>query len=121
MVVAFFFVCQPSFRLPGTFESRVDGTVRTVIGPLWFDHFWFVDGHWRPSVAVTHAHCTAPPPPHISIEFNGPFLFSASPGATMTASPVIGVDLGNESCFIAVARAGGIEVLINDYSTRDTP
>ncbi|EFX75921.1 hypothetical protein DAPPUDRAFT_322864 [Daphnia pulex] len=34
--------------------------------------------------------------------------------------PVIGMDFGNESCFI-VERAGGIEVIINDYSQRDTP
>jgi hypothetical protein len=30
------------------------------------------------------------------------------------------MDFGNESCLI-VERAGGIEVIINDYSQRDTP
>jgi len=39
----------------------------------------------------------------------------------MATTPVVGIDFGNESCFVAVARAGGIEVIINDYSTRDTP
>ena len=39
----------------------------------------------------------------------------------MATTPVVGIDLGNESCFVAVARAGGIEVIINDYSQRDTP
>ncbi|EFX67876.1 hypothetical protein DAPPUDRAFT_229110 [Daphnia pulex] len=39
----------------------------------------------------------------------------------MATTPVIGIDFGNESCFIGVARAGGIEVIINDYSQRDTP
>lgn len=34
---------------------------------------------------------------------------------------VIGFDFGNENCFIAVARAGGIETIANDYSQRITP
>ncbi|CAG0894734.1 unnamed protein product [Darwinula stevensoni] len=34
---------------------------------------------------------------------------------------VIGIDFGNESCYIAVARAGGIETITNDYSLRATP
>ena len=34
---------------------------------------------------------------------------------------VIGFDFGNQSCYIAVARAGGIETIANDYSLRDTP
>lgn len=34
---------------------------------------------------------------------------------------VIGIDFGNESCYIAVARAGGIETIANDYSLRATP
>lgn len=34
---------------------------------------------------------------------------------------VIGIDFGNESCFIAAAKAGGIETLANDYSLRATP
>ncbi|OXA61158.1 heat shock 70 kDa protein 4L [Folsomia candida] len=33
---------------------------------------------------------------------------------------VIGIDFGNESCFVAVARAGGIETVDNDYSLRAT-
>lgn len=39
----------------------------------------------------------------------------------MATAPVIGIDFGNDSCFIGVARAGGIEVILNDYSQRDTP
>lgn len=34
---------------------------------------------------------------------------------------VIGIDFGNESCYIAVARAGGIETIANDFSLRATP
>uniref|UniRef100_A0A1L8DUC1 Putative heat shock 70 kDa protein 4-like isoform x3 n=1 Tax=Nyssomyia neivai TaxID=330878 RepID=A0A1L8DUC1_9DIPT len=34
---------------------------------------------------------------------------------------VIGIDLGNESCYVAAAKAGGIETLANDYSLRATP
>ncbi|ODN06318.1 Heat shock 70 kDa protein 4L [Orchesella cincta] len=34
---------------------------------------------------------------------------------------VVGIDFGNESCFVAVARAGGIETIDNDYSLRATP
>ncbi|XP_055378579.1 heat shock 70 kDa protein 4 isoform X2 [Condylostylus longicornis] len=34
---------------------------------------------------------------------------------------VIGIDFGNESCFVAAAKAGGIETLANDYSLRATP
>jgi len=34
---------------------------------------------------------------------------------------VVGIDFGNESCFVAVARQGGIETVDNDYSLRGTP
>ncbi|XP_064482234.1 heat shock 70 kDa protein 4-like isoform X3 [Ornithodoros turicata] len=34
---------------------------------------------------------------------------------------VIGFDFGNENCYIAVARAGGIETIANEYSQRVTP
>ncbi|XP_065190061.1 heat shock 70 kDa protein 4-like [Sycon ciliatum] len=34
---------------------------------------------------------------------------------------VIGLDLGNQSCFVAVARGGGIETVANEYSDRSTP
>ncbi|KAF0304168.1 Heat shock protein 4 [Amphibalanus amphitrite] len=34
---------------------------------------------------------------------------------------VVGFDFGNESCYIAVARAGGIETIANDFSQRQTP
>lgn len=34
---------------------------------------------------------------------------------------VVGIDFGNSSCCIAVARAGGIETITNDYSQRQTP
>lgn len=39
----------------------------------------------------------------------------------MAAMSVIGIDFGNESCYVAVARAGGIETIANDYSLRATP
>lgn len=34
---------------------------------------------------------------------------------------VIGIDFGNQSSYVAVARAGGIETITNDYSLRATP
>ncbi|XP_068601046.1 heat shock 70 kDa protein 4a [Brachionichthys hirsutus] len=34
---------------------------------------------------------------------------------------VVGFDLGFQSCYVAAARAGGIETLANDYSDRCTP
>ncbi|XP_053598001.1 97 kDa heat shock protein [Microplitis demolitor] len=39
----------------------------------------------------------------------------------MAAMSVIGIDFGNDSCYVAVARAGGIETIANDYSLRGTP
>ncbi|KAL9836307.1 heat shock 70 kDa protein 4 isoform 1-T1 [Geothlypis trichas] len=34
---------------------------------------------------------------------------------------VVGIDLGFQSCYVAVARAGGIETVANEYSDRCTP
>lgn len=34
---------------------------------------------------------------------------------------VLGFDIGQQSCYIAVARQGGIETLANEYSDRNTP
>ena len=34
---------------------------------------------------------------------------------------VVGFDFGYQSCYIAVARQGGIETITNDYSDRSTP
>ncbi|XP_004577610.2 heat shock protein 105 kDa isoform X4 [Ochotona princeps] len=34
---------------------------------------------------------------------------------------VVGLDLGSQSCYIAVARAGGIETIANEFSDRCTP
>uniref|UniRef100_A0A8C0GLN5 Heat shock protein family H (Hsp110) member 1 n=1 Tax=Chelonoidis abingdonii TaxID=106734 RepID=A0A8C0GLN5_CHEAB len=34
---------------------------------------------------------------------------------------VVGFDLGSQSCYIAVARAGGIETVANEFSDRCTP
>lgn len=34
---------------------------------------------------------------------------------------VIGIDFGSDLCYVAVARAGGIETIANDYSLRQTP
>lgn len=39
----------------------------------------------------------------------------------MAGMSVIGIDFGNESCYIGAARAGGIETIANDYSLRATP
>ncbi|KAJ7316516.1 hypothetical protein JRQ81_002678 [Phrynocephalus forsythii] len=34
---------------------------------------------------------------------------------------VVGIDLGFQSCYVAVARGGGIETVANEYSDRCTP
>jgi len=34
---------------------------------------------------------------------------------------VVGIDFGNNNCYISIARAGGIETIANDYSLRETP
>ena len=34
---------------------------------------------------------------------------------------VVGFDVGNVNCIIALARAGGIDTVDNDYSMRVTP
>nr|KAJ0209178.1 hypothetical protein LSAT_V11C400223190 [Lactuca sativa] len=34
---------------------------------------------------------------------------------------VVGLDIGNENCAIAVAKRGGVDVLLNDESKRETP
>lgn len=34
---------------------------------------------------------------------------------------VIGIDFGTESCYLSVAKSGGIETIANDYSLRGTP
>ena len=34
---------------------------------------------------------------------------------------VVGFDVGYYSCYIAVARQGGIETVANEYSDRQTP
>jgi len=39
----------------------------------------------------------------------------------MATAPVIGIDFGTDSCFIGVDKDGGIEVILNEYSQRDTP
>lgn len=39
----------------------------------------------------------------------------------MAAMSVIGIDFGNESCYVAIAKLGGIETITNDYSLRATP
>lgn len=34
---------------------------------------------------------------------------------------VVGLDMGNFSSYIGVARAGGVEIIANEYSDRLTP
>ena len=46
-----------------------------------------------------------------------PVLFS---NLTVTMS-VVGIDFGNQSCYVAIARQGGIETVNNEYSDRATP
>ena len=39
---------------------------------------------------------------------------------TNIAMSVVGVDLGCQSCYVAIARAGGIETVANECSQRNT-
>ena len=34
---------------------------------------------------------------------------------------VVGIDLGYQSCFVSVARHGGVETVANEYSDRASP
>jgi len=34
---------------------------------------------------------------------------------------VVGVDMGDDSTFISVARMGGVDSIANEYSQRNTP
>ncbi|XP_003390556.1 PREDICTED: heat shock 70 kDa protein 4-like isoform X2 [Amphimedon queenslandica] len=34
---------------------------------------------------------------------------------------VVGIDIGYQSCYVAIARHGGVEVITNDYSERSSP
>lgn len=34
---------------------------------------------------------------------------------------VVGIDIGYQSCFVAVARHGGVETISNEYSDRASP
>jgi molecular chaperone DnaK (HSP70) len=36
-------------------------------------------------------------------------------------SSVVGFDIGYSSCFVGIARGGGIEIIDNEYSKRDNP
>ncbi|ETE71100.1 Heat shock 70 kDa protein 4, partial [Ophiophagus hannah] len=47
-----------------------------------------------------------------------PAFLSLVPEGIMS---VVGIDLGFQSCYVAVARAGGIETIANEYSDRCTP
>nr|XP_027197347.1 heat shock 70 kDa protein 4-like [Dermatophagoides pteronyssinus] len=38
-----------------------------------------------------------------------------------SASSICGISIGTENCYVAVARQGGIEILLNEYSQRSTP
>ncbi|KAH9516559.1 heat shock protein 105 kDa [Dermatophagoides farinae] len=38
-----------------------------------------------------------------------------------STSSICGISIGTENCYVAVARQGGIEILLNEYSQRSTP
>lgn len=40
---------------------------------------------------------------------------------TNSSASICGIDIGTENCYVAVARQGGIEILLNEYSQRSTP
>ena len=39
----------------------------------------------------------------------------------VVATSVVGIDVGQENCYVAVARQGGVEVITNEYSLYATP
>merc|ERR1711915_1150965 len=41
--------------------------------------------------------------------------------ASDTKMSVVGIDIGDHSSYIAIAKAGGVETVANDYSQRNTP
>lgn len=41
--------------------------------------------------------------------------------ASNSTVSICGIDVGTENCYVAVARQGGIEILLNEYSQRSTP
>jgi len=40
---------------------------------------------------------------------------------TFAIMSVVGFDIGYQTCYVAVARQGGIEAITNEYSDRCTP
>ncbi len=53
--------------------------------------------------------------------FDQLLMASSVPPPLSATSAICGFDVGSENCYIAVARAGGIEILLNEYSQRSTP
>jgi molecular chaperone DnaK (HSP70) len=41
--------------------------------------------------------------------------------AAPAISSICGFDIGTENCYIGIARQGGLEIILNDYSQRSTP
>lgn len=35
--------------------------------------------------------------------------------------PIVGIDFGTESCTVALALRGGIDIVLNEFSKRSTP
>ena len=61
---------------------------------------------------------------YIETEFNlfDRLVLMATTGPpNSSAAAICGFDIGSENCYIGVARAGGIEILLNEYSQRSTP
>lgn len=53
--------------------------------------------------------------------FTRRYAYSQRKTAVSLKMSVVGFDLGFQSCYVAVARAGGIETVANEYSDRCTP
>uniref|UniRef100_A0A8C7D1V5 Heat shock protein family A (Hsp70) member 4 like n=1 Tax=Oncorhynchus kisutch TaxID=8019 RepID=A0A8C7D1V5_ONCKI len=57
-----------------------------------------------------------------TVTHSGVFYFSNRKGVKSTfIMSVVGIDVGFQNCYIAVARSGGIETIANEYSDRCTP
>uniref|UniRef100_A0A7N8Y1W7 Heat shock protein 4 like n=1 Tax=Mastacembelus armatus TaxID=205130 RepID=A0A7N8Y1W7_9TELE len=56
----------------------------------------------------------------MSFAINSPTYITPRNSAS-APSAMVGIDLGFQNCYIAVARSGGIETIANEYSDRCTP
>lgn len=73
--------------------------------------------------SLTKVHCCLPRCilffPHLALSWISHLLITTHSAAVKMS--VVGFDVGFMNCYVAVARAGGIETVANEYSDRCTP